>query len=255
MQTLSPIFCIHKVNDIVTLGDGEVICGNCGVVLGREDTTTYSIKSARNLFLDVTIGSKNNYTIPSSRYIRPNNPDLIKISNICRTLNIPNSVSNDIWYWYNKIRANINTTKAKILVLVFYQLCRYNKIPINESHLMIIIKTQLGVTNIHTSLFVLSEIYSFLDSIGIPIIEKIGFTKYTTHDAIFLLRCKVKTLNGHYSPDVVSQVNDTALEMLCTISGSERFKANRAFHIAKQRCGVFCESYLFNYWYSYTIQE
>ncbi len=226
------------MNDRVSFDDGEIVCSHCGTVLGRDDTTTYSIKSKSNLFLDVIIGSKLNKSILSSKYIRSDKPDLTIISNICRTLEIPNSISKDIWYWYNKIRANINTTKAKILVMVIYQLCRYNNIPINESNLMIIIKTQLGVANIHSTLFVLSEIYSFLDSIGIPIIEKIGFTKYTTHDVIFLLRCKIKTLNDHYPPDIVSQVNDTALEMLCTISGSERYKANRAFHIAKQRCGV-----------------
>jgi len=236
MQTLSPIFCIHKVNDRVTLDDGEIVCNHCGVVLGRVDTTIYSIKSKSNLFLDTEIGTKLNKSIPSSQYIRSDTPDLTIISNICRTLDIPNSISKDIWYWYNKIRANINTTKAKILVLVFYQLCRYNKIPINESHLMIIIKTQLGVANIHTSLFVLSEIYSFLDGMGMPIIEKIGFSKYTTHDVIFLLRCKVKTLNDKYSPDIVSQVNQTALEISYTISGQH--KANRAFNVAKQRCGV-----------------
>jgi len=238
MQTLSPIFCNHKINDRVTLDDGEIVCNHCGVVLGRVDNTIHSIKSKSNLFLDTEIGSKLNKSIPSSKYIRSDKPDLTIVSNICRTLEIPNSVSKDIWYWYNKIRANINTTKAKILVLVFYQLCRYNNIPINESHLMIIIKTQLGVANIHTSLFVLSEIYSFLDSMGIPLIEKIGFAKYTTHDVIFLLRCKVKTLNDKYPPSIVSQVNDTALEISHTISGSEQYKANRAFHIARQRCGV-----------------
>ncbi len=238
MQTLSPIFCIHHMNDRVSFDDGEVICGNCGVVLGRDDTTIHSIKSKSNLFLDVIIGTKSNKSIPSSRYIRSDKPDLTIISNICRTLDIPNSISQDIWYWYNKIRENIKTTKAKILVLVVYQLCRYNKIPINESHLMIIIKTQLGVANIHNTLFVLSEIYSFLDNMGIPLIEKIGFTKYTIHDVIFLLRSKIKTLNDYYPPDIVSQVNDTALEILCTIPGSEQQKANRAFHMAKQRCGV-----------------
>jgi len=238
MQTLSPIFCNHSECDEVSSYDGEIVCGNCGVVKGREDTTTHSIKSKSNLFLDTILGSKTNNTIRSSKYIHTDKPDLTKVSNICRTLNIPNSVSRDIWYWYNKIRSNIKTTKAKILVLVFYQLCRYNKIPINESHLMIIIKTQLGVTNIHNTLFVLSEIYSFLDSMGVPLIEKIGFSKYTTHDVIFLLRCKVKTLNEKYSPDIVSQVNQTALEISCTISGSEQYKANRAFNVAKQRCGI-----------------
>ena len=78
----------------------------------------------------------------------------------------------------------------------------------------------------------------FLDNTGTPIIEKIGFAKYTTHDVTFLLRCKIKTLNDRYSPDIVSQVNDTALEISHTISGSERYKANRAFSIARQRCGV-----------------
>ncbi len=238
MQTLSPIFCIHQMNDRVSFDDGEVICGNCGVVLGRDDTTIHSIKSKSNLFLDVIIGSKSNNTIPSSKYIRSDKPDLTIISNICRTLDIPNSISQDIWYWYNKIRENIKTTKAKILVLVFYQLCRYNKIPINESHLMIIIKTQLGVANIHNTLFVLSEIYSFLDNTGIPLIEKIGFTKYTTHDVIFLLRCKIKTLHDKYSPNIISHVNDTALEILHTINGSDKQRAKKSFDIAKQRCCV-----------------
>jgi len=238
LQTLIPIFCSHQMNDRVSLDDGEIVCSHCGVVFGRDDTTTYPTKSKSSLFLAIIIGSKINKSIPSSQYIRPEKPDLTKISNICRTLEIPNSVSQDIWYWYNKIRANIKTTKAKILVMVIYQLCRYNNIPINESNLLIIIKTQLGVANIHNTLFVLSEIYSFLDDSGTPIIEKIGFTRYTTHDVVFLLRCKVKTLNDKYSPDIVSQVNYIALEMLCTISGSERYKANRAFHIAKQRCGI-----------------
>jgi len=238
MQTLSPIFCSHKVNDRVSLDDGEIVCGNCGVVLGRDDTTTYSTKSKSNLFLDSMIGSKINHTIPSSRYVRPEKPDLTIISNICRTLNIPNSVSQDIWYWYNKIRANINTTKAKILVLVFYQICRYYKIPINESNLLVIIKTQLGVVNIHNTLFVLSEIYSFLDSMGVPLIEKIGFTKYTTHDVIFLLRCKIKTLHDKNLSEIVSKVNHTALEILHTINGSDEQRAKKSFDIAKQRCGV-----------------
>jgi len=190
------------------------------------------------LFLDVTIGSKLNHTIPSSQYIRSDKPDLTIISNICRTLNIPNSVSKDIWYWYNKIRLHIKTTKAKILVLVFYQLCRYNKIPINESHLMIIIKTQLGVANIHNTLFVLSEIYSYLDSTGVPIIEKIGFSKYGTHDVIFLLRCKVKILNDNYSSDIVSKINHTALKLLSNIHGTNEQRAKKSFDMAKQRCGV-----------------
>jgi len=238
MQTLSPIFCIHQMNDRVTLDDGEIVCNHCGVVLGRIDTTIHSIKSKSNLFLDIEIGSKLNKSIPSSRYIRSDKPDLTIISNICRTLDIPNSVSNDIWYWYNKIRANINTTKAKILVLVFYQLCRYNNIPINESQLMIIIKTQMGVSNIHTSLFVLSEIYSFLDNMGTPIIEKIGFTRYTTHDVIFLLRCKVKTLHDEHPSEIVSQVNNTALELLQNIHGTNEQRVKKSFGIAKQRCGI-----------------
>ena len=96
----------------------------------------------------------------------------------------------------------------------------------------------MGVTHIHNSLFVLSEIYSFLDNTGVPIIEKIGFSKYTTHDVIFLLRSKIKTLNDNYPSSIVSQVNDAALEILHNIHGTERYKANRAFHIARQRCGV-----------------
>jgi len=238
MQTLSPIFCNHQMNDIVTLGDGEIVCGHCGMVLGREDTTIHSIKSKSNLFLDIIIGSKSNKSIKSSQYIRSDKPDLTIISNICRTLNIPNSISKDIWYWYNKIRVNIKTTKAKILVLVFYQLCRYNKIPINESHLLIIIKTQLGVVNIHHILDVLSEIYSYLDDSKIPVIEKIGFAKYTAHDVIFLLRCKVKTLNDNYSPNIVSQVNDVSLELLSNIHGTNQQRAKKSFDIAKQMCGI-----------------
>lgn len=117
-------------------------------------------------------------------------------------------------------------------------MCRYYKIPINEAHLLIIIKTQLGVTNIHSTLDVISEIYSYLDNNSIPIIEKIGFTKYTTHNVIFLLRCKIKTLHDNYSSEIVSQVNDVSLKLLHGMSGTNEQRAKKSFDIAKQRCGV-----------------
>ena len=237
MQILRPIFCNHSKVDRVTLDDGENICKNCGTVMGRTDTTKHYFESNTNLFTELQIGSKQNNSLPSQKLLKYNET-LSQVSNICRILEMPNSVSNDIWFWFNKIKSNIKIPKAKILVLVIYQLCRYNQIPINKSHLLLIIKTQLGAKNAPTPLSIISEISSYLDENGIPIIDKIGFSQFTTHDVIFSLRSKIKTLNTKYPPQIVSKINDIALSLIDSMDGTDEQKATKSIKIAKIRCGL-----------------
>lgn len=237
MQILRPIFCIHLENDRVTLDDGENVCSNCGTVMGRTDTTKHYIPSKTNLFIDTEIGSKPNNSFSSQKYIKVDK-NISIVSNICRILELPNAVSNDVWFWFNKIKSNIKITRAKILVLVIYQLCRYNQIPINQSHMLLIIKAQLGKKNAPTPLNIISEINSYIDEDNIPIIEKIGFTQFTTHDVIFSLRSKIKKLHNHYSPKTVSQINKIALSLIDGIDGTDEQRATKSIKIAKLRCGV-----------------
>lgn len=239
LQQIRAISCLHLKCNEITSDDGEILCGNCGVVLGRDNPPTIiNSQSKSNLFLESEIGSKPNNSIKASKYIHAENSMLSTVSNICRTLEIPNFVSRDIWLWYNRIKANIKTTKAKIMILVIYQLCRYNKIPVNESKLLEVIRSNLKVKNIYSTLSVIAEIYSFLDSTGTPTIVRLGFSQFTVHDSIFLLRSKIKTLNDKYPPRTVSYVNDVALSILPTISGSEEQRAKKCFNIAKLRCGL-----------------
>ncbi len=238
MQMLRPISCIHKLEDEITSDDGEVVCGHCGYVKGMDMPSIAHSGSKTTLFLDVEIGGKPNNSIPANRYVRSNTRELGTISNICQALNLPSFLNRDIWYWYNKIKSNLKMTKAKVVVLVFYQLCRYNEIPLDEDQLLKTVKFYLDVKHIHSSLNVLAEANSFLDENNLLIIEKIGFTNLATHNVNFLLCSKIKSLHDKYSSDVISKIETLSKKLSLTLSGSDDYIAKTAFNIAKHRCGI-----------------
>ncbi|MCJ8306538.1 MAG: hypothetical protein HRU07_05750 [Nitrosopumilus sp.] len=238
MQLLSPIFCKHPLSDEITYEDGEVICGHCGFVKGRLVTDSPNSESRTTLFLDVEIGGKPNNSLVANRYIHFNSVELSLISNLCQALGMPKFLSRDIWFWYQKIKLNLKMTKAKVIVLVFYQLCRYNKIPINENELLSKVKFYLDVKHVHTSLNVIAEANRFLNEKNELIVEKIGFTNLTSHNANFLLYSKIKSLHDEYPQQIITIVEKIAKEQLLTLSGTDEEIAKTAFKLAKKRCGL-----------------
>lgn len=122
-------------------------------------------------------------------------------------------------------------------MLVFYQLCRYNQIPLDENKLVETIQMVLNVKNVHSSLNVISEANSFLDD-GTPVLEKIGFSQLTDHNINFILRSKLKSLHASYPPSIVSDVEAICKNLIPTLTGSNDEIVKTAIKIAKKRCGI-----------------
>lgn len=217
------------------------MCAKCGCVIGSDTYQETHVISKTNLYQDYGLGSKPNSNLvsfSSKRYTHFLSTELSMISNICETLNLPKFLSQDIFYWYKKMRKNIKMTKSKTIVLVIYQLCRYNQIPLDEDHLIRTIQMVLHVKNVHSSLNVISESNSFLDDNGEQIIQKIGFKDLTSHNINFMLRSKLKSLYNHYPEDIVSKVEIISKSLIPSMSGSNEKIVKDVIKIAKRRCGI-----------------
>lgn len=233
----SRIGCDHKVKDRITLEDGEVICKKCGCVMGRETNEVVSVNSITNLFQDLELGGKINNSLVASKYTKNQSPELSIISNICQAMELPKYLSQDVLFWFRRISKSIKMTKANVIVLVFYVLCRYNEFPLDESKLIKAIQINLNVKNVHSSLNVISQASSFMDG-DTPVIEKIGFKKLMNSNLNFLLRSKIKSLHNRYPLEIVINVERVCKSIIPTIQGTDEDIVKTAFKIAKQRCGV-----------------
>lgn len=119
-----PIFCKHDPKKEVE-DDGEIVCSNCGVVLGRNTSICVNSNSRTNLAQDYQLGGKTTGYFMSEKFVN-SYVELSIISNICEGLSLPSYISHDVWKWYQKINPLINMTKAKIIFLIIYTMCRYN---------------------------------------------------------------------------------------------------------------------------------
>ena len=235
MQILRPIFCVHCISDRVTLDEGEVVCGNCGVVLGRDNHTISTIISKTNLSQDFQLGGRQNSVFMSERYIKLDT-DLMIISNICHALNLSQFISHDIFKWYKKIYKSINMTRAKIIFLVIYTICRYNTIPLNEESLGKTIGMYLHVKNTPNTLKVISKSLSFLTDDNIPVLQKIGFTLLMKSTPNFILFSKLKSFNGKYDENTISDIRELSLTLIS--KSTDPYIIKKAIKTAMIRCGV-----------------
>jgi len=221
-----------------TITEGEIVCRKCGCVKGVESTTHVTINSKTNLYHDKQLGGRENTSLCIGKYSSSQSIELSAISNLCNILNYPQYLSHDILYWYKKIRSNIKFTKGKILVLVIYQICRYNKIPLNEKQLNSAIQSCFNTKNSYSSLKVICEANAFLDDDNVPILDKIGFNVLTDHNMNFVLRSKLKSLQGEYSNEIIENVKKMCAEIAPSISGTEYDIAKITFKKAMEKCGL-----------------
>ncbi len=236
MYLVRPIFCKHEQKYIITATNGELVCGKCGVVVGQEDDSPTTINSTTNLFQDYSLGTKQTGEFHSEKFIQVSKP-LNVISNICQALELPKYISQDIYRWNNVITKRIDMTKAKIIFLTIYVICRYNSIPLSEEKLGKIIATYLHVENTPQALKVISKSLSFLED-GVPILEKIGFTKFLKQNPIFYLYSELKLLHGKYPPGIIQSIRDIALEEFTKNNSLTQNCAKKSIKLAKNRCGV-----------------
>ena len=172
----TPILCKCVPSDFTTTIEGEIICG-CGLVVGEDHNYTSNNISKTNLVQDNQLGTKRTGKYFTEKFIVKKS-DLSPISNICHLLSIPTPITHDIWRWYRKLSPLLDMTKAKIIFLIVYTMCRYNAVPLEEEKLQKSIKTYFYVKNTPNSLKVISKAFSFFDSEGISFLQKTGFVEF-----------------------------------------------------------------------------
>ena len=242
--------CNHdKKYEIIIPDDGEIVCSICGMVKDCDiHTTTSQSKTQINLYLEQVLGSKCNPKINGNRFIYDSNPDLAVISNITEKLDISHIVSRDIWKWYQKLRSHIKMTKAKILVLTFYVVCRAHGHPINEQKLYDAIRINLHVKRIHNFLKVSMEASSYLDKTGEMKTKKIGFLDmvpiinddHNDNNVNFILSSEITSLYDVYPTHVVNEIANTTKSIIGTLEGvySPSHAVKLAIRLAKEQCGI-----------------
>ncbi len=249
--------CKHDIKHEIITNDGEIVCRMCGIVKEHTQNMIVHGENQINLYLMQTLGSKNDPKLYGNRFICEQNPDLAVISNITEKLYITSITSRDIWKWYQKLRANLKMTKAKILVLVFYVVCRAHGHPINEQKLHDAIRMNLNVKRVYNYLKVSMEASSYLDKNGNMIIKKIGFLdmvpSLTNHhhnnNASFILNSEIATLHNNYPEHIVNEVANNAKSIIPTLQNySSAHAVKLAIKLAKEQCGITsCGKNIINY--------
>ncbi|MDE0526138.1 MAG: hypothetical protein OXI27_06040 [Thaumarchaeota archaeon] len=161
--------CGHGPGCEVTTPEGEVVCRACGAVKGEDEQSRYGgpaapTPSRTNLYLEMEVGGKPDRRLRADRFVRRRS-DMAAVSNISQKLGIPNGAGRDVWARYQKMRRapGMRMTKAKLLVLAFYGVCRLWGCPLNEARLLDAIRMELGVKHTHSYLRVIMEASSRLD--------------------------------------------------------------------------------------------
>jgi len=262
MHEISPESgCLHDARYNVVADDGEIVCRLCGVVKGVEyraakavlssaaaqaDTQTAATvstaaRSRASLFLEMETGGRPDSSIAGSRYVRCDNTstDLAVVSDISQKMGIPNHMGRDVWRWYQKLRkAGVNMTKAKLLVLIFYNVCRCYGYPYNEQNLLEIIRIRLGVRHAHPYLKVVMEASSYMSPDGEMILRQTGFLDMKKGEA-FPLHNEISNLSSEYPPEIAEKIKTAAREIFpLLVGGSDKSRAKTAIKMAMRRCGL-----------------
>jgi len=230
------ILCNCSPENFITTDNGELVC-SCGILQGEDHNNTSSIKSKTNLAQDYQLGGKRTSNLMCEKFIHSSS-DLSVISNICHGLSLPSFVYHDVWHWYQKLSPILSMTRSKIAFFTIYTICRYNNIPLDESELEKRTMMNLHVKTQSNSLKVISKAFSFIDSDGMTVLEKVGFTNFiNTDESKFLLFSKLKSFEGEYPQEFITQIKNTCFEVLLQFP-KDPYSVRKAIKIALMRCGL-----------------
>lgn len=231
------ILCNCSPEHFITTDNSELVC-SCGILQGEDHNSTSSITSKTNLAQDYLLGEKQTSTLMCEKFINSSS-DLSVISNICHGLSLPSFVYHDVWHWYQKLSPILSMTRSKIVFFTIYTICRYNNIPLDESELQKRTLMNLHVKTQSNSLKVISKAFSFIDSdTQITLLEKVGFTDFiNTTESNFLLFSKLKSFEGKYPQEFITQIKNVCFEVLLQFPKDPQ-SVRKAIKIALMRCGL-----------------
>jgi len=158
----SKCFC-NKPKLITTPIDGEIICKDCGVVMGYDEfydiknridiehlsKTTLDICQQRQLGTDYH--NLKDFIISKNLKLEKNNSCITEFTDVCKKLHLPNFVAEDGWRLFCKLRNQKRNedsfTRAKLVCISIYQTCQNHSIPYDEEMVQEIVKKSLNVKN------------------------------------------------------------------------------------------------------------
>ena len=173
--------CLCNVPILVTtMEENEIVCKNCGVVFGFDETNSANTIPLQhmttapkiNLYMKNQNGSNPHDARKITKYKKLHvsdniSSDLALFSAICDKLSLPSYVSEHCWRLYKKLKQYDTITRAKAACLAIYLVCRKNSIPYDEQQIRDAVCQTFGVKNapiFKSIIFKLSKLGIILDT-------------------------------------------------------------------------------------------
>jgi hypothetical protein len=160
--------------------ENEIVCKNCGVVFGFDETNSANTIPLQhltnapkiNLYMKNQNGSNpydaKKITKYKKLHVSDNtSSDLALFSAICDKLSLSSHVSEHCWRLYKKLKQYDTITRAKAACLAIYLVCRKNSIPYDEQQIRDAVCQTFGVKNapiFKSIIFKLSKLGIILDT-------------------------------------------------------------------------------------------
>ena len=156
-------FCV-KPNLITTPIDGEIICKDCGVVMGydefheiknRIDAEQHLSKTQLDICQQRQLGTDyhnlKDFIVSKNLKLEKNNSCIAEFTDVCKKLHLPNFVAEDAWQLFCKLKRqkklDDSFTRAKFVCIAIYETCQNHSIPYDELMVQEIVKKSLNVKN------------------------------------------------------------------------------------------------------------
>ena len=152
-----------KPNVITTPIEGEIICKDCGVVMGYDEfhdlknriDVEHLSRTTLDIFQQRQLGTHPNDSrdVVSTKNLKleKNNSGIVEFSDVCKKMHLPNFIAEDAWRLYRRLKSNKTTddscTRAKFVCIAIYQTCQSYSVPYDEIMVQEIVKKSLHVKN------------------------------------------------------------------------------------------------------------
>lgn len=220
LQKIPKIFCLHK-NAIIS--DSEILCSQCGVVLGTENFEECNSESILNLFQQVENGTKI-AKIDASKRIHEKKYPSSAFSNACSKLSLPNYAAIDAWKVFCKLEKKSMCPKSYIAIFSLFSCCKKYSIPRSQQEIRNAVMMTFCLKKVPTVLKSYTTVHQILLGLQEDEKNKVSVEHATESFEYYLnLYCsKIK------KPLDIKLVKDKARRISNSISGNCEYRARMA---------------------------
>lgn len=230
--------CFCAKSKPVTI-DHEIVCQGCGIVLGIDNEQISSTGSHLNLHLRTEIGANPKDRPREIRKLHIHSSDSSQMSDICQSLFLSDSVTDEIWHIYQKTKSIVRCSKAKSACFAIYYTCRKYEIPFEEDIVRAKVRMSFQVMNAPALLDVFSKINKLSDKIqGELFTTEMGISTNDENPENFYLKAHLKQAQQRH-PDINFQkLQNIANSFFVAQKGNNDTRAKNAVRLALGRFGL-----------------